>query len=221
MSLLSKQHVLTILNNPRLELGDIQFSDERINRFQQFCQILQKWNNKINLTSEKDARSILEKHVFDSLQYLRWLDPSHKTLDIGSGAGFPGIPIKIIHPALDLTLLDSQRKRCSFLREAIRSLKLEGAKVVDGRAEDFSSQEPFSEQFDRVCFRGFSSLENCLTVGLPFLKIGGRIILKKGAEEMPDSNDETSRNVRIVESKEVEGFEGQSSLMMVIEKCST
>ena len=221
MSLLSKQHIQTVLNNSRLGLGDIQFSDEMIDRLQEFCHILQKWNTKINLTSEKDALSILEKHVFDSLQYLRWLVPTHKTLDIGSGAGFPGIPVKIIHPTLDLTLLESQRKRCSFLREAIRSLKLEGAQVAEGRAEDFFSQEPFSEKFDRVCFRGFSSFENCLTFGLPFLKFGGKIILKKGAEEMPDSNDETFRSVRIVESQEVEGFEGQSSLMMVIEKCST
>jgi len=221
MSILSKQHIQTVLNNPRLELGDIQFSDQMIDRFQEFCAILQKWNNKINLTSEKDALSILEKHVFDSLQYLRWLDPTHKILDIGSGGGFPGIPIKIIHPVLDMTLLESQRKRCSFLRETIRSLKLEGAKVVEGRAEDFSSQELFSEKFDRVCFRGFSSLDNCLAVGLPFLRMGGKIILKKGAEEMPDSNHETSHSARIVESKEVEGFEGQISLMMVIEKCST
>jgi 16S rRNA (guanine527-N7)-methyltransferase len=204
-----------------LELRGVQFSDETIEGFQGFCSILQKWNEKINLTSEKDALSILEKHVFDSLQYLRWLDPSHKTLDIGSGAGFPGIPIKIIHPGLDLTLMESQRKRCSFLREAIRALKLEGVEVAEGRAESFSNQEAFSGKFDRVCFRGFSSLDICLAVGLPFLKVNGMIILKKSPEEMPGSADGTFKNARIMESKEVEGFEGQGSLMMVIEKCST
>jgi 16S rRNA (guanine527-N7)-methyltransferase len=221
MSILSQQKILTVLNNSKLELRGTQFSDDMIDRFQKFCAILQKWNEKINLTSEKDSLSILGKHIFDSLQYLRWLDPSHKILDIGSGAGFPGIPIKIIHPDLDLTLLESQRKRCSFLREAIRSLKLEKIEVAEGRAESFSNQETFSEKFDRVIFRGFSSLDNCLTVGLPFLKTGGKIILKKSADEMPDSTDETLQNARIIESKEVEGFEGQSSLMMVIEKCST
>lgn len=192
-----------------------------IDRFQEFGSVLQKWNDKINLTSEKDALQILEKHVFDSLQYLRWLAPSHKTLDIGSGAGFPGIPIKIIHPDLDLTLVESQRKRCNFLREAIRSLKLEKIEVVEGRAEGFSDQETFSGKFDRVIFRGFSSLDTCLVAGLPFLKTSGKIILKKSPEEIPDSTDEAFKNARIIESKEVEGFNGQGSLMMVIEKCST
>jgi 16S rRNA (guanine527-N7)-methyltransferase len=221
MSHLSKQHILEVLNNSKLGLNGVQFSDEMIDRFLEFCTILQKWNHKINLTSEKDALSIFERHVFDSLQYLRWLDPCHKTLDIGSGAGFPGIPIKVIHPDLDLILLDSQKKRCSFLREAIRILRLERIEVAEGRVESFFNQDSFSEQFDRVCFRGYSSLENCLSVGLPFLKTGGRIILKKGANEMPDSGDEIRYNARIIASKQVEGFEGQGSLMMVIEKCST
>jgi 16S rRNA (guanine527-N7)-methyltransferase len=221
MSSLSRQHILAVLDNTKLELENVQFSDEMVERFQEFCAILQKWNDKINLTSEKDARSILDRHVFDSLQYLRWLDPSHKTLDIGSGAGFPGIPIAIIQPDLDLTLMESQRKRCSFLRETIRTLKLERVEVAEGRAEKFSDQETFSEKFDRVCFRGFSSLGTCLAVGLPFLKTNGKIILKKSPEEMPDSTHKNLQDARIIESKEVEGFAGQGSLMMVVEKCST
>ena len=132
MGPLSKLQIQKILVNPRLELTEAHFSDEVINRFQEFCSLLRKWNEKINLTSEKSALSILEKHVFDSLQYLRWLKSTHKVLDIGSGAGFPGIPIKILYPDLDLTLMDSQRKRCSFLREAIRSLKLRELKWWKG-----------------------------------------------------------------------------------------
>lgn len=221
MSLISKQQILAVLENSKLELTGIQLSEAMIDRFQKFCAILQKWNDKINLTSEKNPLLILEKHVFDSLQYLRWLDSSHKALDIGSGAGFPGIPIKIIHPDLDLTLMESQRKRCNFLREAIRTLKLEGIDVAEGRAENFFGLEAFAGKFDHVFFRGFSSFSVCLTTGLPFLKEGGRIILKKSPEEMPDSAHELTLNARIIESKEVEGFEGQNSLMMVIEKRST
>jgi len=221
MSSIPSQKILALLNDSKLELDGIQFSEEMIDRFQEFCALLQKWNEKINLTSEKNALSILEKHVFDSLHYLRWLDSSHKTIDIGSGGGFPGIPVKIIQPDLNLTLMESQRKRCNFLREAIRSLKLGGVEVVEGRAESFSSLEPFSEQFDRVLFRGFSSFDSCLAVGLPFLKPGGIIILKKGPDEMPDSTNESLHNALIIDSKEVDGLAGQSSLMMVIEKCST
>ena len=221
MNSISKQKIRTVLENSKLDLAGIQLSDEMISRFQEFCSILQKWNDKINLTSEKDPLTILEKHVFDSLQYLRWLNSSHRTLDIGSGAGFPGIPVKIIYPDLDLVLMESQRKRCNFLREAIRTLKLEQIDVAEGRAESFSGNNLFSQSFDRILFRGFSSLNSCLTIGMPFLKESGRMILKKSPEEMPDSADDTLQNARIIESREVEGFEGHSSLMIVIEKCST
>jgi len=221
MNFLSKQQILRVLENSRLELTGIQFSDEMISRFQEFCSLLQKWNDKINLTSEKDPLLILEKHVFDSLQYLRWLDSSHKTLDIGSGAGFPGIPAKIIYPDLDITLIESQRKRCNFLREASRTLNLENIYVAEGRAEEFSDLGTYKGKFDRVFFRAFSSLSACLTIGLPFLKGGGRIILKKSPEEMPHPDHEHALNTRIIESKEVKGLGGNSSLMTVIEKCST
>ena len=116
MNSIANQKILDILNDPRLDLSRFQFSEQTIGRFQKFLGVLDKWNGKINLVSEKDASLILEKHVFDSLQYLRWLEPSHKTLDIGSGAGFPGLPVKIILPDFDMTLLDSQRMRCNFLR---------------------------------------------------------------------------------------------------------
>ena len=221
MNPFSKQQILDILVNSKLELTAAQFSDEAINRIQEFCSLLQKWNEKINLTSEKSALKILEKHVFDSLQYLRWLESAHKTLDIGSGAGFPGIPIKILLPDLELSLIDSQRKRCSFLREAVRSLKFKGVEVLEGRVEAISGQKSFSEQYDRVVFRGFSSFNACLEAGLPFLKKGGKVVLKKSPDELPDSTTEIPSSARIIESKEVEGFEGKKSLMMVIEKCST
>ena len=87
MNSIANQKILDILNDPRLDLSGFQFSEQTIGRFQRFLEVLDKWNGKINLVSEKDASLILKKHVFDSLQYLRWLEPSHKTLDIGSGAG--------------------------------------------------------------------------------------------------------------------------------------
>ena len=97
MRSLSKSKIRTVLGNSRLELSGFEFSDEMIICFHEYCYILEKWNDKINLTSEKTAPEILEKHIFDSLQYLRWINPSQKILDIGSGAGFPGLPIKIVY----------------------------------------------------------------------------------------------------------------------------
>jgi len=221
MRLVPKQKILEILNDSRLELTGFHFSDEMIRQFQEFCALLLKWNKKINLVSEEDAASIMGKHVYDSLQYLRWLDSGCRALDIGSGAGFPGVPIKILQPDLELTVMDSQRKRCNFLREVIRRLGLKKICVVDGRAEDFSSPSGLKGQFDRVLFRGFGSLEACLTIGCPFLKPGGRIILQKSPDEIADFPENCPQNVRIVETRSVSGFYGRDSLMMVIEKCST
>ncbi len=221
MNLISSQKIHEILNDPRLELSGIPFSMETVGRIQKFLEVLDKWNGKINLVSEKDASLILEKHVFDSLQYLRWLGPSHKTLDIGSGAGFPGLPVKMVLPDIDMILLDSQRKRCNFLREAVRELGFEEISVLEGRAEQFSGQETFKEQFQRVLLRGFGPLEACLAIGSPYLKSGGRMILMKGPDEIEDFPKDNPHGARIVDTRTVAGFDGKDSLMMVIEKCST
>ncbi len=221
MSLVPKQKILEILNDSRLELTGFHFSDEMIRQFQEFCALLLKWNDKINLVSEEDAASIMEKHVYDSLQYLRWLDSCCRTLDIGSGAGFPGVPIKILQPDLELTAMDSQRKRCNFLREVIRRLGLKKISVLDRRAEDFASPSGLEGQFDRVLFRGFGSLAACLAIGAPFLKPEGRIILMKNPNEIAGFPENSPPKVRISETRSVSGFYGRDSLMMVIEKCST
>ena len=221
MSSISSQKILEILNDPRLELSGFQFSEEVIRRNQRFLEVLYKWNGKINLVSEKDAFRILEKHVFDSLQYLRWLGPSHKTLDIGSGAGFPGVAVKMIHPDIDMTLLESQRKRCNFLREAVRELGLEKISVLEGRAEHFSSQDIFQGQFDRVLLRGFGSLATCLAIGSPYLKSGGKMILMKGPGEIEDFPKDNPHGAVMVDTRTVAVFDGKDSLMMVIENCST
>ncbi len=221
MSLISSQKILEILNDPRLELSGFQFSEEMIRRNQRFLEVLHKWNRKINLVSEKNVSLILEKHVFDSLQYLRWLGPSHKTIDIGSGGGFPGLPVKMFLPDMDMTLLDSQRKRCNFLREVVRELGFEKISVLEGRAEQFSGKETFKERFERVLLRGFGSLATCLAVGSPYLKAGGRMILMKSPEEIEDFPKNNPHGALMVDTRTVAGFDGKNSLMMVIEKCST
>ncbi len=221
MNSISSHKILEILNDSQLDLSGLQFAEETIGRFQKFLEVLDKWNRKINLVSEKNISLILEKHVFDSLQYLRWLKPSQKILDIGSGAGFPGLPVKIILPDMDMTLLDSQRKRCNFLREVVRELSFDKISVMEGRAEQISSQKDFKEQFQRVLLRGFGPLATCLTIGLPYLKAGGQMILMKKPGEVEDFPTNSPHRVRLVDTRTVSGFDGKDSLMMVIEKCST
>ena len=221
MESISSHKILEILNNSYLDLSGFQFPEETIGRFQRFLGVLDKWNGKINLVSEKNISLVLEKHVFDSLQYLRWLKPSQKILDIGSGAGFPGLPVKIILPDMDMTLLDSQRKRCNFLREVVRELSFDKISVMEGRAERISSQKDFKEQFQRVLLRGFAPLATCLTIGLPYLQAGGQMILMKKPGEVEDFPTNSPHSVRLIDTRTVSGFDGKDSLMMVIEKCST
>ena len=116
---MQKGTILNILQDPRLSLN-IECSGIVESKIQQYLELLVKWNYKFNLTAEKDPDSILKRHVFDSLQYSRVLRPYFRVMDIGSGAGFPGIPLKIIFPTLNLVLVESKRKRCSFMEAALR-----------------------------------------------------------------------------------------------------
>jgi 16S rRNA (guanine527-N7)-methyltransferase len=221
MSVLTPEQIAGVLNHPNLDLSSFQLGDEVLHSFSDYCSLLVKWNSRINLTSEKQALPILRKHVFDSLHYLRWVSPSHRALDIGSGGGFPGIPVGILLPQIELSLLDSQRKRCNFLRDAIRKLALKNVQVLEGRAEDYFHREECSEKYDRVLFRGFGSLELCLQIGLPFLSKGGRIILQKDPQEIPQTKANLPPGIRLLKTEEVQGFDGHVSIMMLIEKCST
>ena len=170
-----QETILQILQETRLGL-DIDTS-RVVSQIRQYLQLLLKWNQKINLTAEKDPEEILKKHVFDSLQYCRAIEPGFRVMDIGSGAGFPGIVLKIIFPQLQLALVESQRKRCSFLETVVRDLEMEQVTVFNARADDISGNQ--AGQFDVVVFRAVSGAQECLSLSEEFLPSGGRVVLKK------------------------------------------
>ena len=208
--------ILHILQDPRLGL-DIEASLV-VSRIEQYLQLLLKWNQKINLTAEKDPEEILKKHVFDSLQYSRAFEPDFRVMDIGSGAGFPGMPLKIIFPELQLVLVESQRKRCSFLETVVRDLEMEQVKVFNARAEDISGNQ--AGQFDLVIFRAVSGVQECLNLSERFLPSGGRVVLKKN----PGGNlKQMVSDPRFLLQKEVSitSYHGVISSLLVFEKCST
>ena len=208
--------ILHILQDPRLGL-DIEASLV-VSRIEQYLQLLLKWNQKINLTAEKDPEEILKKHVFDSLQYVRAIEPGFRMMDIGSGAGFPGILLKIIFPQLQLVLLESQRKRCSFLETVVRDLEMEQVKVFNARAEDISGNQ--AGQFDLVIFRAVSGVQECLNLSERFLPSGGRVVLKKNPGE---NLKQMVSDPRFLLQKEVSitSYHGVISSLLVFEKCST
>ena len=206
---------LQILQDPKLAL-DSDLSSLAESRIHLYLDLLVKWNHKINLTAEKDPDSILKRHVFDSLQYSRALKPDFRLMDIGSGAGFPGIPLKIIFPEMPLVLVESQRKRCSFLETVVRELELVQTEVINVRAEDISAAR--EGQFDAVIFRAVSSLKQCLILGERFVSPGGRLIVKKPPEESPVRQE---FSLSLKDDISITSYQGLVSRLLIYEKCFT
>jgi 16S rRNA (guanine527-N7)-methyltransferase len=165
-----------------MEIG-ITLSEDHSNALLLFFVELEKWNRKINLTSIREERDIAVKHGLDSLSYLLGFSPlpGQRLLDIGSGAGFPAIPIKIVHPELSVTLVESVKKKAAFLRHIIRMLKINAADVLDQRIEQLVVS--LYGVFDIVTARAFADMKSTLISGMPFLKSEGVLVLSRGPEE--------------------------------------
>jgi len=158
----------------------IDLDEKTLNAFDLFLAELLKWNQKINLTAIRTEKEIIIKHFLDSLSVSPYLLRPASVLDIGSGAGFPGIPLKMVASSLDVTLLDSVRKKVDFQRHIIRSLGLVGIEAIHGRAEDREIRQKMERQFDCVLSRAFSDLQSLLLLSDPFLRDGGIALAMKG-----------------------------------------
>lgn len=159
----------------------ITLNETAVERFARYLSELMKWGAKMNLTGPVREAEIISRHFLDSLTLLPCLRAlkSKKILDIGSGAGFPGLPLKIAEPALDITLMDSREKRVFFLRHIIRSLGLsEGISAIKARAE--ALPEGYASGFDCVTARAFAPLAKLLPICMPYLREHGFIIAMKG-----------------------------------------
>ena len=161
-------------------------ADERaLDRFELYQRLLLEWNEKMNLTAITDPVEVARKHFADSLAALPYLQPGTKVIDVGTGAGFPGVPLLILRPELQLTLADSLQKRLTFLETLLRELGLR-AQLVHGRAEDLGQNRLYREQFDAALSRAVAGLPVLLELTTPFVKVGGAAIAYKGdaAEEL-------------------------------------
>lgn len=188
-----------------------------------FIREIQRWNPKVRLTSEGDEASILRRHFYDSLHFARaFPGAGYDAVDIGSGNGFPGIPIKIIFPETRMVLVESRRKRANFLREVVRKLKLENISVAEGRAERLAEDRALAGRFDAVLFRAVAGLEDCLRLGAPYLRLGGKIIVKKdtGAKAMPFAIS-PGLVLTLADEIPIKSWSGVESKLMIFQKCST
>lgn len=160
-----------------VEIGQIEAE-----LFLKYLDLLHEWNQNINLTAITDPQEIVVKHFLDSIALIPALDkkPDLNLLDVGTGAGFPGIPLKIAYPALNVVLLDSLNKRVNFLNEVIMQLGLSGIRAVHGRAEDYAKNNEYRESFDVVSSRAVARLSVLSELCLPFVKVGGIFASYKG-----------------------------------------
>lgn len=160
----------------------VMLSEEQQNQFYNYMELLLEWNEKLNLTAITDQEQILTKHFIDSLSIAPYINLSDKILDIGTGAGFPGIPLKIALPQNSFTLLDSLNKRINFLNVIIQELKLKNIKAIHGRAEEFNKINGERENYEIVVSRAVAKLNVLLEYMLPFVKKGGKCICMKSID---------------------------------------
>ena len=185
------------LINGALPLG-LSLTAQQVERFQLYYDELVAWNKRMNLTAIVDYEEVQVKHFLDSLTLTMVLsDAPAKVVDIGTGAGLPGIALKIACPNIELTLIDSTQKKALFLDHIVSTLKLEGVSVVTGRAEELAHDVRYREHFDAVLARGVAKLASLAELTLPFCAVGGAFIAMKTWP--PDAEvDEAERAMNVM-----------------------
>lgn len=162
----------------------ITLTDKQKKQFETYFRLLVEWNEKINLTAIADKEEVYLKHFYDSIAPILqgYIDNSPLSiLDIGAGAGFPSIPMKILYPEIDITIIDSLNKRINFLNILANELELSGVHFFHGRAEDFGQDKVFRAKFDIVTARAVARMQVLAELTIPFLKVNGRLIALKAA----------------------------------------
>lgn len=168
---------------------NIELSEKQLNQFYNYMNILIEWNKVMNLTNITEPEGIIQKHFVDSLTVLKSIKENDSIIDVGTGAGFPGIPIKIAFPETRITLLDSLNKRIKFLEEVINKLELKNIETIHGRAEEVAHNKKYREKYDIAIARAVAPLNVLSEYLLPFVKIGGYAICMKGTKGKEEAEE--------------------------------
>lgn len=200
-------------------------TDRQKEQYERYFELLVEWNEKINLTAITDKDEVYLKHFYDSiapiLQGLIENQPI-RLLDIGAGAGFPSLPMKILFPELDVTIIDSLNKRINFLHLLAEELGLSGVHFYHGRAEDFAQDKAFRAQFDLVTARAVARMQVLSELTIPYLKVGGRLLALK-ASNAPEELEEAKTALNLLFSKVEDNLQyalpnGDPRYITVVEK---
>ena len=179
-----------------------EISEEKLNQFEKFSSLLVEWNEKMNLTAITDPDGISVRHFADSISPLFHFEikENAKVIDVGTGAGFPGVPLKIMRPDLDITLMDSLNKRITFLKEVREQIGIDKTECVHARAEEFGRKEEYREKYDVGVSRAVASLKVLSEYVLPFIKVGGYFISMK-AFEIEEEVNEAKEKIKLLGGK--------------------
>lgn len=173
---------------------NISFDENKYNQFMQYKNMVQEWNEKVNLTAIIEDEEIIRKHFIDCIKIFKFspLKEATNVIDVGTGAGFPGIPMKIMKENMNVVLLDSLNKRINFLNEVISTLKLKNIETIHGRAEDYARENKHRQFYDVAVSRAVANLTVLSELSIPYVKVGGFFVAMKGPsvdEEIKESKD--------------------------------
>lgn len=185
------------------EKMQIDIKESQIEKFYIYMNLLLEWNQKINLTAITNCDEIIIKHFIDSLTICKYLKKDSSVVDVGTGAGFPGIPLKIIREDLNIILVDSLNKRIRFLEEVIEKLKLENIKAIHSRAEEFGRDIKYREKFDYATSRAVANLSTLSEYLIPLVKIKGKVISMKGST-IDEELEESKKAINVLGGKVLE-----------------
>ena len=171
----------------------IKLPDEQLNEFYEYMQLLLEWNEKMNLTAITDPEEVIKKHFVDSITIKKYRKEENRLIDVGTGAGFPGIPLKIVDKSIKLTLLDSLNKRINFLNEIIEKLNLKEVNTIHSRAEEYAKNK-VRESYDVAVSRAVADLPILLEYLMPYVKLNGICICMKG----PKAQEELERSKKAI-----------------------
>lgn len=175
------------MNNSQKLINDaknigLELNMFHVKQFEKYQELLLEWNEKINLTAITEEDDIITKHFIDSLTWLKYIKGDEKIVDVGTGAGFPGIPVKIVSRETKVTLVDSLNKRINYLNDVIEKLGLGNMETIHARAEELGQNEKYREKFDIATARAVANLKVLVEYCLPFVKVGGKFVCMKGSE---------------------------------------
>ena len=168
-----------------LKKNNLKLEKSQYEKYYIYMKNILEWNTKINVTAVRDEESFIIKHFIDSLMISNYVNSDVKVIDIGTGAGFPGIPLKLFNEKIEITLVDSINKKLNVIRESIKEMNLDKIDIIHSRAEDLAIKEEYRENYDIATTRAVSNLSTILEYMMPFIKVGGYAVCMKG----PNYND--------------------------------